>query len=220
MNSCLYAAAVCTLILALLISLAESPSDLHLQLGSSWKPVYLYLKVPGSNQNTELVRFWAGGFLLVLFLEGKLALVLNVFWERLLFAETFIEVYFSQFSPLLLLTFQPILITPMNIINLSSWKHTPLGVFFTSYKSLHEVAQTYVCVFNVSHNLADVTCSIMLQCRFSGVIPMSGNFSLHIVWACSRLILLTESSANLLAHIHEADQIAEPFFKEVFILFC
>lgn len=75
MNSCLYVAGVHTLILAFLITLAELPSDLHLQPGSSWKPMYLYLKVPGSNQNTELVSFWAGGFLLVLFLEGKLALV-------------------------------------------------------------------------------------------------------------------------------------------------
>lgn len=41
MNSCLYVVAVCTLILALLITLAESPSDLHLQPGSSWKPVFV-----------------------------------------------------------------------------------------------------------------------------------------------------------------------------------
>lgn len=75
MNRCLYVVGVCTLILAFLITLADSPSDLHLQPGSSWKPVYLYIKVPGSSQNTELLNFWAGGFLLVLFLEGKLALV-------------------------------------------------------------------------------------------------------------------------------------------------
>lgn len=43
---------------------------------------------------------------------------------------------------------------------------TPLGVFSLSYESLHEVAQTYVCVFNISQNLADVTTSIMLQYSF------------------------------------------------------
>lgn len=75
MNNCLYVVAVCTLILALHITLAELPSDLHLQSGSSWKPLYLHLKVPGTKQKNELVRAWADGFLLVLFLEGKLALV-------------------------------------------------------------------------------------------------------------------------------------------------
>lgn len=43
MNNCLYVVAVCTLILALHITLAELPSDLHLQSGSSWKPLYLHL---------------------------------------------------------------------------------------------------------------------------------------------------------------------------------
>lgn len=94
----------------------------------------------------------------------KIGFGLNIFWERLLFAEAFTEVYFSQFSPPLLLTLQPIFITPTKNTDLSPWKHTPLGVFFMSYESLHEVAQTYVCVFNISQNLADVTCSIMLQC--------------------------------------------------------
>lgn len=67
--------AVCTLILALHISLAELPPDLHLQSASSWKPVYLHLKVPGSKQKTELVSAWADDFILALFLKGKLALV-------------------------------------------------------------------------------------------------------------------------------------------------
>lgn len=52
--------------------------------------------------------------------------------------------------------------------------------------------------------------------EFSGVIPMSGKlFPTHSVG-----LQQAESGANLLDHIHEADQITEPFFKEVFILFC
>lgn len=60
MNNCLYVVAICTLILALHIALAELPSDLHLQFGSSWKPAYLHLQVPGSKQKkNKLVSAWA-----------------------------------------------------------------------------------------------------------------------------------------------------------------
>lgn len=53
---------------------------------------------------------------------------------------------------------------PTKNTDLSPRKHTPLGVFFMSYENLHEVAQTYVCVFNIFQTLADVIRSIMLQC--------------------------------------------------------
>lgn len=52
--------------------------------------------------------------------------------------------------------------------------------------------------------------------EFSGAIPVSGKlFPAHSVG-----LQQAESGANLLDHIHEADQIMEPFFKEVFVLFC
>jgi len=158
--------AVCTLILAWHITLVELPSDLHLQIGSRLEAC-VFAPQSAWQQAKHCISQCLGWWLLFsVFSQRKIGFRLNIFWERLLFAETFIGVYFSQFSPPLLLTFQPILITPTKNTDLSSWKRTPLGVFFTSYESLHEVAQTYVCVFNIFQNLADVTRSIMLQCRF------------------------------------------------------
>lgn len=56
--------------------------------------------------------------------------------------------------------------------------------------------------------------------EFSGVTPTSGKLSpAQSVGLQQADPLLARSSANLLAHVHEADQIAEPFLREVFILF-
>lgn len=56
--------------------------------------------------------------------------------------------------------------------------------------------------------------------EFSGVIPPSGKlFHAQSVGLQQADPLLARSSANLLAHVHEADQIAEPILREVFILF-
>lgn len=57
--------------------------------------------------------------------------------------------------------------------------------------------------------------------EFSGVIPTSGKlFAAQSVGLQQTDLLLAQSSANLLAHIHEADQTqTEPFLREVLILF-
>lgn len=56
--------------------------------------------------------------------------------------------------------------------------------------------------------------------EFSGVIPMAGKPSPAQNTGLQQADpLLARVGANLLAHIHEADQITEPFLREVFILF-